>query len=203
MSSVAHVKALLDEPEATQPEGLAPVHHGKFELTSHGLIVHGKPSIDEWSEVGQMLAVMERGIAFICGDWIRWGEATYGEMAAQVIDARTWKAETVRAYTWLSEKVPLENRMVDRGLTISHHMAVAALPPGQQRKWLQRALGDGTEHWTVGRLKAEINSGEDSEEVGWWILVQATSATDQKKLLKSLELDGRTCKSVTKKGKAT
>ena len=44
--------------------------------------------------------------------------------------------------------------------------------------------------------------GGEEAETRWWVLVEARGARDQAELLKQLELDGRTCKAVTKRGTA-
>jgi hypothetical protein len=198
---VSHVQALLDRPEQVQPEGLEPVQHGKFTLSASGLQWQGVPTIEEWAEVGHVLAVMDRGLAFLIGDWIRFGEAAYGEMAAQVIDARTWRPETVRNYVWLAEKVPVQNRMLDRGLTVSHHQAVAALTSAKQHTWLRRAQdGHDGAVWPVSRLKAAIREGEDLPETAWRILITCASRPKRDTLLKKLELDGHQCKALDSRG---
>lgn len=203
MTPVRHVKAMTEQPELPQADtrALQPVIHGKFTLEPNGLTVEGRPQYEEWAELGGVLAVMECGLAFLVGDWLRYGEDRYGEQAAQVIDARSWSPETVRAYRWLADKVPVENRMLHRGLTIKHHMVVAALPVAQQRKWLREALNNGGEPWTVARLKAAIRDGGDQPVTAWYILVDCGSQRKRDELLKQLELDGHTCRSVERRGR--
>ena len=188
MSSIVHVK-----------DSLAPVIHGKFTLTSSGLIVDGAPTYEEWADLGGVLAVMERGIQFLVGDWITWGEATFGELAAQVIDARMWKPATVAVYAWLAKSVPLENRMLDRGLSVKHHQIVAALPPAQQRTWLSRALADD-EPWTAARLAQAVKANGDVPATGYGIFVFCETKKEQQRLLKMLTLEGATCKATERRG---
>lgn len=197
--SVRHVKALLDAPPQLAPDGLAPVHMGKFTFTPAGLSVEGTPSFEEWAEAMGVLAVLERGLAFVAGDLMIFGEREFGERAAQIIDARSWSASTVKVYTWLARSVPPQNRMLDRGLTIAHHLAVAALEPPAQAKWLKQACAD-PEPWSVGQLKAAVKHGSVQDETAWLIVVTCPSAAKQEKLQKQLELDGYACKAVTKRG---
>ena len=196
--TVAHVKALLEEPEPAAPDGLAPVHHGKFTFTSCGMLVEGTPSYEEWAEVGGVLAVMHRGIQFLVGDWIAFGEKSYGELAAQAIDARSWSAETVRNYVWLAKSVPPTNRMLDRGLSVAHHQAVAHCSPKEQRTWLRKALSEETP-WSVGRLKAAIKEGADPQPTAWLLMVTCASEAKQRALQKQLELDGYAVTAVTRR----
>ncbi len=199
MPDIVHVKALTELPDPPAPEGLAPIHHGKFTFTGQGLIVTGAPTYEEWEEVGAVLAVMDRGIQFLVGDWISYGQEKYGELAAQAIDARSWRPETVRAYVWLAKSVPPANRMLDRGLSIKHHLAVAALPPSEQRLWLRRALNE-VDPWTVSRLTTAIKHGEDQQPTGWLVLVRCHNAADQETLIKDMELSGRSAKAIVKRG---
>lgn len=197
---VHHVKALTDEPEPITQD-IVPIVHGAFTLYPTGLVVRGEPSYDEWAEVGHVLNVMEQGIAFLVGDWIRYGEERFKEMAYQAIDARQWRPETVRNYVWVAKNVPQENRIINRGLKFAHHQAVAALPPAEQKSWLRKALnGDEEEEtWSVQRLKQAIKSGADVDPTGWYVLVTLDSEYDQKYMLKELTEKGLRAKAITKR----
>lgn len=180
---------------------IPPYRYGRFTFSTSGLACDGEPKFEEWEDVGQVLAVQVRGLQFQVGDWLRIGEKYFGEKASQVIDARCWSESTVRVYRHVAEKVPVANRMLDRGLAYAHHQAVAALAPRQQKTWLTRALGNGDGRpWSVARLKTAIKSGADQPETGWWVLVSCTSAKDQEALVKRMELDGRTAKPTTRRG---
>lgn len=136
---------------------------GWCRLTRTGLqLTPGRqPSMEEWTSLGEKLAMLEGGIAWLVGDWLNMGEATFGEMAAQVIDHEEWAEETVRVYRWVCAKVPRENR----SMSFAHCQAVAGLPPVEQRQWLAKASGDGgTEPWSSGRLKSEIASSQPNAE---------------------------------------
>lgn len=189
---VAHVQLAPEPPEKSWLE-LEPYTFGAFTFSAAGLSVVGTPPIEEWDAVGHMLAVQVRGLQFMVGDWLRIGETLYGERAAQVIDARHWSESTVRAYRWVAEKVPAENRMLDR-LDYAHHQAVAALAPREQKAWLKRACGDGEGRWTVPRLKAAIRNGSEPTETGWYVVVECASAAKRDALRKKLELEGYQCR---------
>jgi hypothetical protein len=202
MNTVQHVEALINAPDPVEPDGLEPVRHGKFTFTSQGLVVDttdGEPTFEEWGQAMHTVAVLVRGIAFLVGDLIRYGEARFGEMAAQIIDARSWQPETVRVYKWLAENVPMENRMLDRGLSVKHHQIVGKLPEQEQRKWLRLALNDGGEPWTTARLGQAIKNGSDMTPSRFFVLVEARSERVRDELQKKLELDGYFCKAVERR----
>jgi hypothetical protein len=182
------------------PDGaLAPVVHGKFSLSQTGLTWTGTPSFDEWREVGHVLCVMERGIQFLVGDWMRCGEQLYGELAAQVVDQRHWSLSTARNYTWVAEKVPPDVR--HPALSFRHHQLVAKLPPRQQKSWLAKAAGDGDGTWPVAQLKAAIKDGGEAPETSWWLVVRCATAADQEALRTELERRGHECAAQARHGR--
>lgn len=204
MANVQHIRATVDLPaiQADVVTSLAPYRYGHFIFSPNGLTVEGKPKFEEWEEVGHMLAVQARGIQFMVGDWLNWGEANFGELAAQVIDARSWSPSTVAVYRHVAGKVPAECRFLDRGLDYAHHQAVAALAPKEQKKWLRQALGDGgaEEHWPVTRLKAAIKDGGDAPVSEWFLIVGCGSEARREELRRDLELKGYRCKDNERRG---
>jgi len=164
-----------------------------FTLTPHGLIVRGEPDYSECTEGWKQLRSMEKGIQFGIGDMAKYLRERWGEKADQIITAATgWSHETVRAYEWAAEKVPMEVRHMEE-LTYSHHQAVAKLPPREQSKWLDKAAaGDGAEPWTVSKLKANLKSEGSGAEPSYWFMVRCKSDADRTKLQKRLESEGYT-----------
>lgn len=127
------------------------------DITRTGLRIKTQPTLDEWTALGETLATLEGGIAWLVGDWLNTGESVFGELAAQVISHEDWAAETVRVYRWVCAKVPQENRV----LSFAHCQAVAGLPAHEQKQWLAKATkGDegGDEPWSSTRLKTELSS---------------------------------------------
>lgn len=173
---------------------------GGFILNVNGLVVPKDMPFQEWEKLGDRLAVMERGIQFVIGDWLNMLEDRFGEEAAQAIDATRWSEKTLSACRWVAKSVPPESRMMDRGLSFEHHKAVAKLSPSKQRTWLKKAAGDGTEQpWTVARLRAAMTAGEDLPIVGWRLLVTCDSPEDRQQLQDRLEGQGKACKPVDKR----
>lgn len=149
-----------------------------------------------FEEFGELLRTFERTLAFVIGDWINELEDRFGEESSQLIDATGWSESTVRVYSWTAKKVRAELRMIDAGLSYKHHQIVAALPPSQQKHWLTQALGNGEGPWPVSRLEKAIKSGEDLLPTKWFVVVECKDASDQAALLKQLELNGRSCKTL-------
>src|SRR5262245_9411684 len=124
----------------TTVESMAPVTLGKhFRITASGLNVSGKPTFADCEHLWEGLRTLEKSIQFAIGDAMNYFRQAFGERADQIISDRTgWSHETLRSYEWAAEKVLPENRMMDRGLTFSHHYAVGALTPKEQRVWLDK-----------------------------------------------------------------
>jgi hypothetical protein len=179
----------VDKDLATVPIGTW------FKITPTGLGIKGKPPIEAFAELGEALRTFERTLQFAIGDWINALEDRYGEEASQLIDASGWSLNTIRVYSWTAKNVPPANRFIDEGLTYAHHQAVASLAHPEQKHWLKLALGDGDEPWPVSKLRAAISRGADLTKK-YWVVIVCKDEDDQAALVKELERQGRTCKSM-------
>lgn len=192
---MAHNKAASEATSVSSGRTeLEPYTYGKFEFSANGLRAIGKPTYAEWQQVGHKLSVDTRSLAFQVGDWLRIGEEYFDELAAQVIDARQWQEETVRVYRYVAARVPMENRMLDKGLTYSHHQAVAKLSPPEQRDWLAKAAdGDGEKPWPVARLKAAMKQAVNGSEAAltFGVTVLCDDEADQQACCRQLDNIGR------------
>jgi ribosome modulation factor len=173
------------------PQNSKVVNVGKFCFSPTGMRVIGDPTMEEWGEVGQALAVFCRGIQLCVGDWLRYGEDRYGELAAQYIDSRDWSDSTIRVYRWLSEKIPHENRF--ESLSVGHYMATASLPPAQQHDLLETAASDG---WTVAQCKdraKELLPLHTPAASAYWVTVGVVDVSQQRDLIERLTREGYSC----------
>jgi hypothetical protein len=208
---VSHLQAVIDVPPIASDAraavaALATVPVGEnFKITPTGLVVIGEPTYEACADFSEVLRTFERSIQFVIGDYCRYLEGRFGEKASQIIDATGWSLSTIKTYIWVSENVLPENRRIEQGLSFKHHMAVASLPPEQQRSWLAKALNEAEEEpWPASRLVAAIKNGADVETSGWVIFVTCTSEKQQTRVLKLLEVEGVQCKAVSKrKGEKT
>lgn len=137
-------------------------------LHQTGLEVAGPLSYGDWSNFGRTLQRVEGAIHWWLGDWYRYGEATYGEIAAQAVDELGFSYETVKADVWVACKVESVRRRT--GLSWSHHKEVAALEPEQQDYWLARAEAEGMSREELryairmARLEARLQDTELPED---------------------------------------
>lgn len=180
---------MSSELVARNPQRLIELRN--FQLRPIGLVVTGQPTFEEWTEVGDMLATLVNGVQWMVGDWLNTGEACFGDLAAQVIDHEHWSEESVRVFKWTAAKIPLENRRAE--LSYSHHQLLAALPPPEQKVWLDKAVaGDGDgEPWTSARLKQEVRSAQGAAELEYLVSIAFDSPAARDVLAAEYERVGR------------
>jgi hypothetical protein len=98
-------------------------------------------SFEEWEQVGQTLRLMEGAIQFWIGDWIRYGQAKYGEMYSQALEDTDYEHGSLRNMVYVASNVEMSSR--DDNLSWKHHAAVAALPAPEQKEMLDKAKEEG------------------------------------------------------------
>lgn len=92
---------------------------------------------EQYEALCVLLGRMHEAVRFAIGDAILLGERLYGENAYQAVEAIGLSEKGRLEYVRVSEKVARSVRRPD--LSWSHHRAVAALTPPEQKKWLREA----------------------------------------------------------------
>lgn len=134
------------------------ISHGPFTATPTGLIVTAPVPYEVWEAYGGALRRVESSLQWVIGDWLVYGEDTYGEMYAQATSL--WPGRTIerlKRYAWVSQCVPLCVRT--QNLSWTHHLEVASLETSKQIAWLDKAE---QEDWSSRELKAHLD-GRPSE----------------------------------------
>lgn len=101
---------------------------------------HQNISFPEWVEHGRRLGRMGRGIGWWIGDWLRFGNATYGERYAPVARMTGYDRQSLMNMVYVASSVEPARRREE--LSWSHHAEIAALEPAEQDAWLDRAVRD-------------------------------------------------------------
>lgn len=146
-SSPAHALA-----EVTQSNGI--------ELQSCGIVFPEAIPLEKWNAVGDLLCQANNSVGFWVGDWLNYGERTWGEKYRDAMDLTGFEYQTLRDYAYVADKVHLSLR--NDNLTFEHHKKVAPLEPDEQRKWLKLAEQRGM---STRLLSASIIAGYPLKEL--------------------------------------
>jgi N6-adenosine-specific RNA methylase IME4 len=134
---------------------------GKFTLGSGGLVVNGEPSFEEWQQIGAFLAHAEGAVQWWIGDWLNYGEHSYGEKYSQALTPA--QANTWRQFAWVARTFEMSRR---RDISWSHHKEVASLPAAAADVLLSKAAEEELSQREVRRLarstQRAIAQGESS-----------------------------------------
>lgn len=138
-----------------------------------GLTFSEEMTFDEWEDVGRKLGHVHRWSSWALGDWINWGDAIFGDDAAQATEATTIdRYDVAERVTGLApgtlyniasvcSRIALKRRRVE--LPFGTHEPVAALDPDEQVEWLQKAVDEG---WTQRELREAIRGTGSSSNGG-------------------------------------
>lgn len=128
--------------EAQDLGRVTPITPGLLNVQDTEPALASPPSLEAWCHEGMELVYMglafrdaTDGLRFAIGDWMNNGEGMLGEEVYGYL--RGFQDVTVRQYSWVAGRVA-QNTRVSK-LDWSCHRAVAALPPGEQEKWLKTA----------------------------------------------------------------
>jgi hypothetical protein len=103
-------------------------------VKSTGLdIKHGMP-IESWLEIGLKLKRINSGIQFWLGDWLKYGEANYGDMYTQALDETDYTNGSLRNIVYVCNQIEMSRRRDN--VSFSAHAEVASLEPELQDKAL-------------------------------------------------------------------
>lgn len=110
---------------------------GKFTLSGIGMQVDGEITLSEWQDAGKFIGRVGGAWQFWVGDWINASNAAWGETYNLASEITGMKPEVLMNIASVCSKVHFSFR--NENLTFTHHVAVSALPPEQQKEWLDRA----------------------------------------------------------------
>lgn len=122
---------------------------GKLRATS--LDLPPELSWEAWERAGKILGQLRIVSQWAIGDWLNYGEHTYGEKYAQAADITGLNPDSLSVYQWVSSRIPKEVR--HEGLSHAHHLVVAKLEPEDIQAWLDRAE---KKSWSVAELRAAL-----------------------------------------------
>jgi hypothetical protein len=110
--------------------------------------------------MGERLCEFTNASAWWLGDWILYGEYTYGKRYAEALKLAPLSYQTLRNHAWVARRFPVSRRR--DALSFQHHAEVAALPDAERELWLQRAERMG---WTRNELRRHLVAAREAERV--------------------------------------
>jgi hypothetical protein len=125
-------------------------------VTGTSLEIHDPDlSFDRYEALGRMLGRIRNATAFWIGDWLIFGEATYGEEMAQAAEVVGRTESTLQNFAWVCRHVPPARRRPR--LSFTHHQYVAKFEAREQVAWLDEAERHG---WASRDLLQAIRERE-------------------------------------------
>lgn len=128
-----------------------------------GLRLREGLAFSEWVRLGTRLAQLSHASAWYLGDWLRYGERTYGCRYKTALETTCFDYQTLRNYAWVAGRFPPGRRLT--GVSFQHHAEVASLPEPSQDLWLHRAE---RHRWSRNELRRQLrgaaHAGEDDEQ---------------------------------------
>lgn len=127
-----------------------------------------KLSFDNWRLALQFAKRCESGVQFWLGDLLRFGYATYGELASQEDGDGLPTQKTLENTKWVAERIPISLRKEDLGF---HHHAVVAPKAYARCAWLSSSSATSSRRG-AGRFAGRGGARnfccmQNSESVGW------------------------------------
>lgn len=103
----------------------------------------------DWENLGRQIGFISSAWQWWIGDWLNFGEMSYGEEAAQAVDDRPSRYDIAMRITGLEQSTLQNYRSIcakvakprrRRELNFAAHTAVASLEPEAQTEWLEKAV---------------------------------------------------------------
>lgn len=108
---------------------------------------------EAWHDVGSRIARISNASAWWLGDWVTYGEQSYGMRYRAALKTTALDYQTLRNYAWVARAFePFRRR---EGVSFQHHAEVAALPEADQDLWLERAA---RLQWSRNELRRRLRA---------------------------------------------
>ena len=108
-------------------------------------------TLEQWILQGRRLGALGRGVAWWIGDWLRYGNAAYGEKYVRAARVTGYDVQTLMNMAYVASRFDVSRRR--ESLSWSHHAELAAHDPEDQERWLDRVERDGL---SVACLRIEL-----------------------------------------------
>jgi hypothetical protein len=145
--------------QTRRPEGaLSPAAAGRSPiLTRTAWWPRQELTLTDWLRHGRCLGSVARASGWRIGDWSRYGSAPYGEKYAVAARITGYDVQSLMNMAYVASRFEISRRR--EKLSFSQHAELAALPPDEQERWLNRAEVEGL---SVRALRARLGRGARS-----------------------------------------
>jgi hypothetical protein len=110
-----------------------------------------KLTVADWARQGRWLGALGRGSGWWIGDWVRYGNARYGDRYGPAARVTGYDVQSLMNMAYVSGRFEASRRR--DGLSFSHHAELAGLPAEEQDLWLDRAEAGAL---SVRSLRSEL-----------------------------------------------
>ena len=108
-------------------------------------------TLTDWLRHGRSLGSVGRASGWWIGDWIRYGNARYGEKYETAARVTGYDVQSLMNMAYVASRFEISRRR--ENLSFSHHAELAALASDAQERWLDRAEIGGL---SSRRLREEL-----------------------------------------------
>lgn len=107
-----------------------------------------------WEQIGSSLRELTNSSAWWLGDWLLYGETTYGwRRYREAIERTGLDYQTLRNYAWVARRFDHHRRR--DSLSFAHHAEVTRLSPPEQDYWLRQAE---QQKWSRNELRKAVRA---------------------------------------------
>lgn len=125
----------------------------------------GELTIEQWIVAGQKFGEISRCCQWWIGDWIRYGNAQWGEKYVEAARITKYDVGTLRNFAWIASQ--FEPSLRSDNLSWSHHALLAPLDEAEKKEWLRRAERDRLSvHDLRTELRAQKSRGSEQQLAG-------------------------------------
>ena len=109
-------------------------------MIDNGLFLPSDLPYESYESIGAMLGALHQAAGFLIGDYLLYGEHTYGEKYTQAALLIGLSPQTLTNYASIAKRVPPGRR--NASVSFSIHGEVASLSPEEQERWLAIAASE-------------------------------------------------------------
>jgi hypothetical protein len=150
-SSDARAGRTSRRPNASASRAAASRATGSAALQQVAWLADDQMPLEDWIAAGRKLGVLGRSSQWWLGDWIRFGNARWGERYREAARITGYDIGSLRNMAWIAGQFDLDLRHPK--LSWSHYPLLAKLPSDERASWIERAVDD---RLTVADLRIEL-----------------------------------------------